>query len=82
MFADLGWRWRVITPEQLKSLRMEAGRSISESARDVHISDRSWQRYESGDRAIPDGVVELFCIKNGLNNTAREIFAKAGRPKI
>ncbi len=55
-----------MTAEELKKLRIKLGLSISESARAVQISDRSWQRYESGDRRIPEGVVELYCLKNGV----------------
>lgn len=53
-------------PEQVKELREKAGLSIAQAARCVQIADRSWQRYESGDRAIPPGIVELFCLKNGI----------------
>lgn len=55
-----------MTPDEVKQLREKAGLSVAEAARCVRISDRSWQRYESGDRKIPEGIVELFCIKNGL----------------
>lgn len=53
-------------PEDIKALRLKAELSISEAAKCVQISDRSWQRYESGDRKMPAGIVELFCLKNGL----------------
>jgi DNA-binding transcriptional regulator YiaG len=55
-----------LQPEDVKKLREQAGLSVAMAARTVQISDRSWQRYESGDRQIPPGLVELFCIKNGL----------------
>lgn len=47
-------------PEQLKRLRLDNDLSVSEAARIVGISDRSWQRYESGQRKIPQGVVDDF----------------------
>lgn len=52
-----------MTPKEVKEMRLKAGLSVSEAARIVLISDRSWQRYESGDRKIPPGLVELFQIK-------------------
>ena len=53
-------------PEDVKKMREKAGLSIAQAARCVQIADRSWQRYESGERKIPEGIVELFCLKNGL----------------
>lgn len=55
-----------MSPEQLKALRLKAGLSVHQAASCVQIADRSWQRYESGERIIPGGIVELFCIKNGI----------------
>ena len=55
-----------MTPQEVKELRLRAGASVHEAARCVQIADRSWQRYESGERKIPEGIVELFCIKNGI----------------
>lgn len=55
-----------MTPQQVKQLREKAGLSLAEAARCVQIAQRSWQRYEAGDRKIPPGLVELFCMKNGL----------------
>lgn len=51
---------------EIKQVRTSLGLSVTECARQVRISDRSWQRYESGAREPPDGLLELFCIKNGL----------------
>lgn len=55
-----------MSPDELKLLRLSAKLSVTEAARSVCVSDRTWQRYESGDRKIPDGVVELFKIKHDL----------------
>ena len=52
-----------MTHDELKSKRKAHGLSISKAARLVHVSDRTWLRYESGKQAIPEGVVELFNIK-------------------
>jgi len=60
------WKGRQMKPDEVKALREESDLSVAESARCVQISGRSWQRYESGERKVPEGIVELFCIKNGL----------------
>jgi transcriptional regulator with XRE-family HTH domain len=53
--------------DKLKEVRLSLGLSVTDCARQVRIADRSWQRYESGDRQPPDGLLELFCIKNKLD---------------
>jgi hypothetical protein len=55
-----------MTPENLKILRDSTGLSIEKAARLVWIAGRSWARYEDGSRPIPDGIVELFCLKNNI----------------
>lgn len=52
-----------MTPSEIKALRKQAGLSVTEAARCVHVTDRTWQRYEQGTRHIPEAVVELFCRK-------------------
>ena len=49
--------------EELKALRKHHGLSVTEAARLVHVSDRTWQRYEAGSQDIPGAIVELFKIK-------------------
>jgi len=51
-------------PSELKKLRNCLGKSIAEAATQVHITSRSWLRYESGERKIPEGVIHLFCVQN------------------
>jgi len=53
--------------DKLKQVRLSLKLSVTDCAKQVRIADRSWQRYESGERQPPDGVLELFCIKNGLD---------------
>ena len=53
-------------PIKLKELRKEIGLSVADAALQVHITPRSWSRYESGERKTPKGVIELFCIKNNI----------------
>lgn len=56
-----------MTNVELKALRKKLGLSLAEAAAQVHITVRSWSRYESGERRIPEGVVHLFCIQNKVN---------------
>jgi transcriptional regulator with XRE-family HTH domain len=51
----------------LKGTRESIGLSVADAAKQVRIDRRSWQRYESGDRKPPEGLLELFCLKNGLD---------------
>lgn len=56
-----------MTAQELKQLRQSIGLSTMQAAMQVRVAQRSWNRYESGKRKIPDGVVELFCVKNGID---------------
>lgn len=49
--------------DQVKDMRVSVGLSISQAARVVGVSDRTWQRYEQGTRKMPAPVIELFKIK-------------------
>lgn len=48
-------------------LRDAAGKSQEEAATIVHVNVRTWQRYESGQKEIPEGVVHLFCLETKLD---------------
>ena len=52
-----------MTHTELKAKRKAAGLSVTDAARLVHVSDRTWQRYEAGNQPIPGAIVELFEIK-------------------
>jgi predicted transcriptional regulator len=56
----------MLSPELIKNLRLQSGLSIADAAKQVEVERRTWQRYESGEREIPAGVVKLFCLINGL----------------
>lgn len=56
-------------PENLKELRKKLSLSLAEAADQVHVTARTWARYEAGDRKLPDSVLHLFCIQNGLDHT-------------
>lgn len=55
------------THEKLRAIRIEHGLSQAKAAALVRITQRSWARYEAGDREPPEGVLELFCLKLGLD---------------
>lgn len=53
-----------MTPEQkIRQIRKKRGLSQSDVAKMAHISQRTFARYESGQRSMPDGLVELLAIK-------------------
>ena len=58
-----------MTHDELKSRRKAHGLSVTQAARLVHVSDRTWQRYESGRQPIPEGVVALFDLKVDRSTT-------------
>ena len=49
---------------ELKTLRKELGLSLSQAARQVEVSTRTWARWEAGDQQIPAGALKLFRIVN------------------
>jgi transcriptional regulator with XRE-family HTH domain len=51
--------------ETLKQLRKKHNLSTADAARLVSVNQRSWSRYEAGQRTPPDALLELFCIKIG-----------------
>lgn len=58
---------KVMEPAKLRKLRKSLDLSVADAARQVEVNPRTWQRWESGDRAIPRGTVKLFRILNGLD---------------
>lgn len=52
---------------KLKQVRKQHGLSQNEAAALVHIGQRSFARYESGQRDPPESVLELFALKLGLD---------------
>lgn len=55
-----------ITPKMILSCRQEAGLTQKQAANIVYVDERTWQRWESGDREMSKGNYELFLIKTGL----------------
>jgi hypothetical protein len=61
-----------LTPEQVKKLRLRAGKTQLEAAQDVHVALRRWQGWEApidaaSHRVMPEALVELFCLKNRIH---------------
>lgn len=56
-----------MTKEQLKQCRIDLGLSLSDAAKQVHVRARTWARYESGERSVPECIIHLFCILNKLD---------------
>ena len=55
-----------MTGPELKRLRKKLHLSSAKAARQVEVSPRTWTRWEAGDKPIPEGVVKLFRIVNGI----------------
>lgn len=53
----------MITSEQIKNKRLEAGLTQRECAELIGYTLNMWQKYESGDAKIKPAIWELFCIK-------------------
>lgn len=53
-------------PNHLHKLRIKIGLSVYEAAESVHVTTRSWYRYEDGTRQIPEAIVHLFCSLNNI----------------
>lgn len=50
-------------PEVIKAARMAAGLTTREAALLIHVTVRSWQQCESGERRMHPAAWELFGIK-------------------
>ena len=60
-----------MTPKNIKKMRALTGKTQTEAGKDVHVSLRTWQSWEAPKEAnnsnnMPQGLVELFCIKNNI----------------
>lgn len=53
------------TPDNIRRRREAVGLTQAEAAALVYVTPRAWQRWESGDRAIPLATWELFLAKIG-----------------
>ena len=51
-------------PEEIKSLRLEAGLTQQQAAELIYCSVGAWKKWESGDREMHRAFFELFKIKS------------------
>ncbi|BBL33854.1 hypothetical protein Nstercoris_00079 [Nitrosomonas stercoris] len=51
------------SPETVRQARQTANLTQTEAAKTVSASMRAWQQWESGERAMPPGLFELFMLK-------------------
>lgn len=61
-----------IEPMQLKKLRKDLGLTQAGAAESVRVERQTWISWERDAnkptaRSIPDGLLELFCIKHKVN---------------
>lgn len=49
-----------MTGPELKALRNRLGLSVSKAARQCDVAERSFARWESGERAVPDGIERVL----------------------
>ena len=61
-----------VEPNQLKKLRKELGLTQAEAAESVRVERQTWISWERDAdkptaRTIPDGLLELFCMKHKIN---------------
>ncbi len=60
-----------MTRQELRAHRKRLGLSLSEVATQAHIAPRTWARYESGERHVPEAVIHLFCLANRIAYPAK-----------
>lgn len=58
---------------ELKMLRIAMGLTISETASITQCLKRTYEKYESGDRGIPDGVVESMLEVAGTRGELKKL---------
>lgn len=57
-----------LTKEQVKELRLMAGKTQVNAANDLHQKDGAfWRKFENGSREMSSAQIELFCLKNKIN---------------
>jgi transcriptional regulator with XRE-family HTH domain len=52
--------------QELRAHRKRLGLSLAEVGAQMHVSARTWARYESGERHVPETIVHLFCSLNRI----------------
>jgi len=57
-----------MTRFELKKLRVRLDLSVAQAALQVSVTERTWHRWESGDRRIPAGAIKLFKLLNKVRD--------------
>jgi len=57
-----------LLPKYIRALRLTVGLTQEDCANLVHVSDRTWRKWEQDEgqpsrRRVPEMAIELFCIK-------------------
>jgi transcriptional regulator with XRE-family HTH domain len=61
-------------------MREAARKTQEEAAEIVHVNVRTWQRFESGEKEIPEGIIHLFCLMTQIDyDTYRREYEEARR---
>ncbi|OCG66622.1 hypothetical protein A9G41_12445 [Gilliamella sp. Nev5-1] len=55
-----------VSAEKVLNARKAAGLTQKQSANLVYVDERTWARWEAGDRKMNKNIYELFLIKTGL----------------
>lgn len=55
-------------PDAIKAARAAAGLTQTQAAKLVHMEQRGWARWESGDRRMHPAIWELWQIKIGASD--------------
>jgi len=64
--ARIGEGRQAMDRRELKAHRKRLGLSLAEAAAQVHVSPRTWARWEAGDRHFPEAIAHLFCLTNRI----------------
>ena len=55
-----------LTRQELRAHRLRLGLSLAQAAEQVHVSPRTWCRWESGERHLPETAAHLFLLVNKI----------------
>ena len=57
------------TKEEIKAVRVKAGKTQKEAGELVYTTENHWQFWEYGQKPMPPASFELFLIKTGQHDT-------------
>jgi len=53
--------------QQLRTLRERNGYNVRQASTLMDVGERTWRRWESGERTPPESVLEQFCDRLGID---------------